>query len=64
MGATTGGAATVAALVTDDDGDGWPWLAEQPDPGDRVRGGCLLVLLVCALVWLLIVAGAVWLLPV
>jgi hypothetical protein len=60
VGATTGGVRTVAALVTDD--DDWRWLVEQPDPADDrvgVHAGCLLVLAVCVLLWLLIIAGAV-----
>jgi hypothetical protein len=41
--------------------DDWPWCTERPEHR-TFHPGCLLVLLVCVLVWLLVMAGAVTLL--
>jgi len=47
------------------DDDVWRcWFAEQQPPEHRTfHPGCLLVIVVCVLVWLLVVVGAVTLYP-
>jgi hypothetical protein len=43
--------------------DDWPWCTERTEDDRTFHPGCLLVVVVCVLVWLLVVVGAVTLYP-